>query len=129
MWNRSDSVGDQVASSAPPSTYATAKGEVREVMLSDGSRITLDTDSAVKVAFVAARRNLTLQKGRAFFAVKHDASRRFQSMLVLTKLWRSERNSMSGSIRSFPGRSGRRPRVGRFKKAVPSPSCLTQVSG
>ncbi len=45
--------------------------------LPDGSRMTLDTDSEVDIAFAPERRNLRLVKGRAFFDVAHDAQRPF----------------------------------------------------
>lgn len=57
--------------------YATLKGERKDVVLPDGSTMTLDTESAIDVAFAPARRSLTLAKGRAYFDVKHDATRPF----------------------------------------------------
>jgi transmembrane sensor len=57
--------------------YATLKGERKDVTLPDGSLMTLDTDTAVDVAFSSGRRALALAKGRAFFAVEHDAARPF----------------------------------------------------
>lgn len=69
---------DRVATAPmPPSSYVTGKGEVRDIALPDGSRMTLDTDSAVRLAFAEGRRNLVLDRGRASFAVKHDAGRPF----------------------------------------------------
>ncbi|MBB3941750.1 transmembrane sensor [Novosphingobium fluoreni] len=62
--------------SAPPAqqrVLATARGEVRDFALADGSRLTLDTDSDVSVSFSAARRDLALTRGRARFAVAHEA--------------------------------------------------------
>ncbi len=78
VTERPGAVPDQVATApASPSTYATAKGEVRTISLPDGSTMTLDTDSAVEIAFAGNRRDLTLRRGRASFAVEHDASRPF----------------------------------------------------
>lgn len=58
--------------------FVTAKGEQRQISLPDGSRLTLDTDSAVDVAFSAGRRTLALAKGRALFDVESDPSRPFE---------------------------------------------------
>lgn len=49
--------------------YTTAKGEIRLVTLADGSSITLNTDTSVRVAFDAARRLVTLVRGEALFSV------------------------------------------------------------
>ncbi len=57
--------------------YATTKGQVRVFDLPDGSRMTLDTDSLVDTAFTPGQRGLRLERGQAFFEVKHDAARPF----------------------------------------------------
>ncbi|QNA83743.1 DUF4880 domain-containing protein [Sphingomonas sp. So64.6b] len=57
--------------------YATRIGEVRTIMLADGSRVTLDTDSILRVTFTAKERALRLDAGRARFEVAHDAARAF----------------------------------------------------
>lgn len=77
VWNRPGAPVQVAEAPAQASTYVAAKGEVRQVRLADGSTITLDTDSAVEVAFADRQRNMTLLKGRAFFAVKHDPARPF----------------------------------------------------
>lgn len=55
-----------------PMLFAAAVGEIREIDLPDGSRLTLDSASRVEVAFTAAVRDLTLREGRARFEVAHD---------------------------------------------------------
>ncbi len=55
----------------------TGVGEVREAILADGSRLTLDTDSAVSVDYAGAERRITLLRGAARFAVERDPSRPF----------------------------------------------------
>jgi len=57
--------------------YATAIGERRVIALADGSRLTLDADSAVTVAYSEQRRNLALERGRARFKVAKDPLRPF----------------------------------------------------
>jgi transmembrane sensor len=69
--------GDPLSNPGPPD-FVTAKGQQRQISLPDGSRLSLDTDSAVDVAFSPGRRSLTLVKGRALFDVERDPSRPFQ---------------------------------------------------
>jgi transmembrane sensor len=59
-------------------TYRTAVGGLSRVVLEDGSTVTLNTDSEVRVHFGSVRRQLTLLKGEAQFAVAHDRSRPFE---------------------------------------------------
>lgn len=58
--------------------YATQVGEIREVGLPDGSRLTINSDSAVEVAYRKERRNLRLIRGEAFFDVARDPDRPFE---------------------------------------------------
>jgi transmembrane sensor len=57
--------------------FSTAKGEHRTFVLPDGSRMTLDTNSAAQLAFSAERRTLRLVRGRGHFDVAHDRARPF----------------------------------------------------
>lgn len=59
--------------SQEPAVFAAAVGEIREIELQDGSRITLDSASRVEAAFTKAERKLTLREGRARFQVAHEA--------------------------------------------------------
>ena len=49
----------------------------RQVRLPDGSQLTLDRDSRISIAFTPGRRNVTLERGRAFFAVSKNKARPF----------------------------------------------------
>ena len=51
---------------------ATAIGEIRQVTLEDGSRLTLDSATAVEVALGRSERRAVVQKGRARFEVARD---------------------------------------------------------
>jgi transmembrane sensor len=62
---------------APKVVYASAKGEVKVVILPDGSRVTLDSDSSIELRFTEASRALRLLRGRAFFAVSSNPRRPF----------------------------------------------------
>jgi len=57
--------------------YSTAIGEVSNVGLPDGSAITLNTDTRIKVKFNQERRELWLDQGEAFFEIAKDRARPF----------------------------------------------------
>lgn len=58
-------------------TFSTRVGEQRLVVLDDGSRVRLNTDSELKVRFRKGERRVVLARGEAFFDVAHDAVRPF----------------------------------------------------
>ena len=55
--------------------YATSVGGHETIVLADGSRIELNTDTAVRIAETAAGRQVWLERGEAYFQVNHDVSR------------------------------------------------------
>lgn len=57
--------------------YATATGESRSLLLDDGSRLQLNTDSAVQVELLANQRRVRLLRGEAWFEVNRDPGRPF----------------------------------------------------
>jgi transmembrane sensor len=57
--------------------YATAKGERRDIVLSDGTRVALNAASSLSVVMKRDRRELTLASGEAAFKVVHDPTRPF----------------------------------------------------
>ena len=63
-----------VGPSTAPVTVATA-GTIKTITLDDGSRMTLDIDSSARIP--AGGRRVRLERGRAVFAVRHDAARPF----------------------------------------------------
>ncbi|MBO9707470.1 MAG: FecR family protein [Caulobacter sp.] len=58
-------------------TYSTGVGQSFSARLSDGSRLTLDTDSQVRVRFSDGERRIELLRGQALFEVAHNAQRPF----------------------------------------------------
>lgn len=58
-------------------TYATKLGEREVLSLADGSQIELNTETSLRTAVTAGRRIVWLDKGEAYFRVKHDAARPF----------------------------------------------------
>jgi len=60
-----------------PKTFQTGVGERRVVALSDGSKLSLDADTVVKVAYTRENRKLWLERGRARFEVARNPLRPF----------------------------------------------------
>jgi transmembrane sensor len=61
----------------PRGDYHTATGETRQVTLADGSLVTLDSGTALDVAYDTGQRTVRLLSGQAFFEVAPDARRPF----------------------------------------------------
>lgn len=58
-------------------SYSTPVGGLASVSMSDGSNVTLNTDSRVRLDVTKAQRVVELQQGEAFFDVARDPSRPF----------------------------------------------------
>ena len=61
-----------------PTDYVTGTGERRVIHLDDGSTLTMNTQSRVKVWFTHNLRDLQLLEGEALFTVAHDSVRPFR---------------------------------------------------
>jgi len=59
------------------SDHRTGTAELRTITLEDGSTVSLDAESAVAIRYVAARREVALLSGRAFFEVVPAEDRPF----------------------------------------------------
>ena len=59
-------------------TYQTEKGGHSSVLLADGSRVELNTESEIQVHFNHWQRHVELIRGEAFFSVAHNAARPFK---------------------------------------------------
>ncbi len=57
--------------------FASPPGRGATIRLADGSRVTLDSDSAGTARLSARRREVALVRGQAYFEVAHDAARPF----------------------------------------------------
>ncbi len=62
---------------AAPQFYQTRPGEQRSILLADGSRVTLDSDSDLSVRLGKHHRVVKLLRGEALFQVSHDPERPF----------------------------------------------------
>jgi transmembrane sensor len=60
-----------------PPVYATSVGEQRSISLADGSRVTLNARSRLRVEFTSATRRVELLDGQAFFHVAKNPARPF----------------------------------------------------
>jgi transmembrane sensor len=60
-----------------PTAYSTPIGGTAAVPLADGSKVTLNTDSRIRVDVTDAQRRVKLDHGEAFFDVAKDPSRPF----------------------------------------------------
>ncbi len=58
--------------------FVTRTGEHRDLILADGSRVTLGAQTRLSVDFTSDSRNLRLHGGEAFFSVKKDPDRPFR---------------------------------------------------
>ena len=67
----------RAAQIAEAPVYRTATGQRLMVTLTDGSRLTLDTDSRVRIAYSDAERRLVLERGQALFEVAKHQRRPF----------------------------------------------------
>lgn len=62
----------------PPGTsYATAIGEQKTIVLDDGSTVVLDTATAITARFLKGERRIDLENGQADFQVKSDKTKPF----------------------------------------------------
>lgn len=59
------------------SRYVTSRGELREITLADGSKLTMNADTALEVSMGPQARVVRLSSGEAVFEIAHDAQRRF----------------------------------------------------
>ncbi|CAG7856276.1 hypothetical protein MCAMS1_00695 [biofilm metagenome] len=61
-----------------PTTYQAAKGQRQSVVLADGSKLELNTDSEVTASINPWQREVEVQRGEVFFQIAHDKTRPFQ---------------------------------------------------
>lgn len=62
----------------PGRLYESAPGRIVDLTLDDGSRVTLDAGSAIRVALSDDVRRVTLERGSAYFEVVHAPTHPFQ---------------------------------------------------
>jgi transmembrane sensor len=75
LWRFADDTPAVRVAETP--VYRTATGQRLMVTLSDGSRLTLDTDTRVRMAYTRTERRLVLERGQALFEVAKHQTRPF----------------------------------------------------
>lgn len=90
--------------SAGHARYETPVGGHQTLPLADGSRIELNTDTRVRAAVTASARQVWLDRGEAYFEVRHDARRPFV-------VWAGERRITVLGTRFSVRRDGDRVKV------------------
>jgi transmembrane sensor len=70
-------VGAKYLASPETQTYVTGLGGRETLALSDGSHIELNTNTVLRVATNTSKRTVWLDKGEAYFQIKHDAAHPF----------------------------------------------------
>ncbi len=122
-------------------TYATGIGEQRRIILADGSRIMLNTDSALRVDLGEIERRLFLERGQAFFQVAADPSRPFRVFVgndevravgTAFEIWRSGTGARvtleEGVVAIYRGRGmAELPRPAARPRAGPAPAALLEA--
>src|SRR6185437_2517379 len=112
--------GSAIYFKAPPQkVYATAIGERKTLALSDGSKVEMNTDTVLRVVADGSGRTVWLEKGEAYFQVRHDSAHPFTVMagghrvtdlgtkfLVRTDAQKLQVSLVEGSIR-FDAPDGR----------------------
>lgn len=73
--------GSLLAAHQESQTFATTIGGREKLALNDGSKIELNTDTVLRIARGSEQRKVWLDKGEAYFDIKHDATRPFIVMV------------------------------------------------
>ncbi|WP_221793465.1 FecR family protein [Aquisediminimonas sediminicola] len=90
--------------------YATRFGGISEAVLPDGTRLTLNSATAVRFEESSAQRVLWIKSGEAFFSVTHDAKRPFvvhsgdQAVTVLGTKFSVEKQTNKTVVSVLEGR-------------------------
>jgi transmembrane sensor len=109
-------------------TYHTAIGGIASVPMTDGSKITLNTDSTIRLAITEHEREIRLERGEAFFQVAPDPQRPFvvdagRQRIIAIGTQFSVRRTDTGDVRVFvtEGRVRIENRSGRVVANDPVP--------
>lgn len=105
--------------------YTTAAGEARSVLLAAGSRVELNTATALSVDDGEERRRITLHTGEAFFTVAPDPRRPFE---VLTTAGRIRALGTAFNVRALDGRVEVAVYEHAVAIALPSGQSLAQLT-
>lgn len=128
------SFGPQISEIATEWTadYTTSSGKTASIVLPDGSRVQLNSRTALSLDFADSHRGVTLLRGEAWFEVAHDTTRPFTVTagygtvhvtgtsfdvsrdegedtvhLVTGRIYLTSRNGKSGPLELAPGEAAR----------------------
>lgn len=122
------------SSPAPKSAVATYEariGERKNIALADGSRVELNTRSAIRATLVSGRREIWLDNGEAYFDVRHDPQRPFivhagaRTITVLGTKFSIRRDGKDVSVSVVEGRV----RIDELSGADARPASTTTITG
>ncbi len=82
----------------------TAVGEQRQFMLDDGTRVQLNTDTAIDIAFSATERRIILQRGEIHIETAHDTAAMPRPFVVATREATLRPLGTRFAVRSLPDR-------------------------
>lgn len=74
----------------PTTPYSTAIGETRQITLADGTRITLNTNTLLRVSFSQRAREVMLERGEATFEVAREATTRPFNVLAGARTFQAQ---------------------------------------
>lgn len=94
--------------------YRTATGEQRDVQFADGTEVTLDTDSAIDVAFEPSARRILLRAGEVMVRPATSAQAMQTALLVQSAEGAVQAHGMQFSVQQQHGRT----RVAAFRGSV-----------
>ena len=77
LWRAKRPASNQPGIVAAEAQYISLRGQVKTILLADGSQLTLDGDSRAVARFTSEQRSVELVSGRALFTLKRDRSRPF----------------------------------------------------
>lgn len=90
------------AKTAAGEVFTTAVGERMTITLQDGSKVSLNTATRMRIAYGPTARRMTLENGQAWFEVAHDRRRPF---LVFAGGQRIEAHGTAFDVRTSAGRT------------------------
>ena len=120
--------------------YATPVGGLASVPMADGSKVTLNTDSQIRIALTDTERRVELGHGEAFFEVSKDPNRPFvvragdQRVIAVGTKFSVRREGddieivvTEGKVRVEDGAAGRDSRVGGAADVFLTPGSIARA--
>lgn len=105
--------------------HRTATGEIRSFALPDGSKISLNTDSAIDVRFDARQRLVLLRRGEIFIETAHDVVASPRPFLVKTEQVQIHALGTQFSVRQFDEQTRVSVQVDRVEVSLPIAKTLS----